>query len=84
MRRRKQHNSAYTTTAGLDLDTVWILADLNGDYDVDNDDVSVISNNIGLTNADWEDGDLDDDGTVDSDDVDLAFVQYGLDLAVVI
>jgi len=59
-----------------------ILADIDGDLDVDDDDLAVLYANLGMTGATYADGDLNGDGTVDLDDVDLAFAQYGLALMV--
>jgi hypothetical protein len=63
---------------GTNLQTPFLLADLDEDGDVDDDDLDILSDNYGLTGADWEDGDLDGNGVVDSLDIDLAFAQYGL------
>jgi hypothetical protein len=72
-----------TENAGFSLQEVWVLADLDGDFDVDESDVETLADNMGMSNATHEDGDLDDDGDVDEDDLALAFAQYGLDFDVV-
>jgi hypothetical protein len=68
---------------GVVLTNVWMLADLDEDFDVDQSDLDAIVDNLGMTGATWEDGDLNGDSQVDEDDLDLAFAQYGLALAVV-
>ncbi|MCH8840418.1 MAG: hypothetical protein IH831_07015 [Planctomycetes bacterium] len=60
------------------LTNIWVLADLNGDFDVDDNDIQTISNNLGLTGATYADGDINGDGVVDQTDLDLAFAQFGL------
>ena len=67
-------------TLNFDLSETWLLADLDGDFDVDEADAEILNGNIGMSNATWADGDLDGDGYVDSDDVDLMYAQYGLAL----
>jgi hypothetical protein len=68
---------------GLNLQSLWILADLDGDDDVDFDDLGIIYDNAELLNPSLADGDLDQDGDIDSADVDLAFGQLGLAIAAV-
>jgi hypothetical protein len=68
----------FSTYSGTNLQTPWILADLDEDNDVDDDDFAILRTNYGMTGADWEDGDLNDDNVVDDLDLDLAFAQYGL------
>jgi len=63
---------------GINLQNLSILADFDGDYDVDADDLDWIGDNIGLTGATFADGDLNGDGLVTLDDLDLAFMQFGL------
>jgi hypothetical protein len=75
--------AAYMSTSGLNLQALWILADLDGDFDVDQADAQVLKNNVGISNPTWANGDLNEDGAVDSLDVDLMFALYGLDLEVV-
>jgi len=60
-----------------------VLADLDGDFDVDGDDLAVIDANFGMSNPTQADGDLNQDGAIDIADLDLFFAQYGLELAVV-
>jgi hypothetical protein len=64
------------------LTEVWILGDLDGDFDVDALDLDTLVDNLGMSSPTWANGDLNGDGTIDEDDVDLIFAQYGLDLAV--
>jgi hypothetical protein len=75
--------SLYSPHSGMNLGVVWLLADLDGDYDVDDDDAETLADNIGMSNPTWADGDLDDDNAVNLDDLDLMFAQFGLDLEVV-
>ena len=75
--------SVYLSNMGANLQDIWALADLDGDYDIDSDDLDVINANLGLTGATWEDGDLNGDGEVTLEDLDLAFLQFGLDLDLV-
>jgi hypothetical protein len=67
---------------GIDLQSVWVLADLNADDRVDEDDLEIIYDNRYLPNPTQADGDLDGDGDIDLDDVDLAFAQIGLELSI--
>jgi hypothetical protein len=73
----------YSPHSGMNLGVVWLLADLDGDYDVDDDDAETLADNVGMSNPTWADGDLNDDNAVNLDDLDLMFAQYGLDLGVV-
>ena len=61
------------------LQNTWVLADIDGDFDVDGADLSFISGNIGMSNPTLADGDLNGDGVIDFEDLDLAFAEYGLD-----
>jgi hypothetical protein len=72
----------FMPTLGMDLQDLWILADLDGDLDVDQSDIDTFADNFGMSNATWADGDLNGDNYVDEDDLDLAFAQLGIDLAV--
>jgi hypothetical protein len=73
----------YSPHSGLNLGVVWILSDLDGDFDVDDVDAETMADNIGMSSPTQADGDLDEDGTIDTDDLDLMFAQYGLDLELV-
>jgi hypothetical protein len=73
----------YSPHSGLNLGVVWVLADLDGDFDVDDDDAETMADNMGMSNPTWADGDLDDNNAIDLDDLDLLFAQFGLDLEVV-
>jgi hypothetical protein len=55
---------------------LWAIADFDGDFDVDADDIAVIDLNGNMTGATWADGDLDGDGEVTVEDLDLAMAQY--------
>jgi len=65
------------------LQNTWRLANFDGDFDVDADDLAVISANAGMTGAAWGDGDLNGDGEVTVEDFDLTFALFGLDLEIV-
>jgi hypothetical protein len=72
-------DTVYLTSTWLtNLQTLQFLGDLDGDDDVDSDDLGVIAANLGMTNADWEDGDLNGDSVVDELDVDLAMAQFDM------
>ncbi|MEX2091511.1 MAG: dockerin type I domain-containing protein, partial [Pirellulales bacterium] len=62
-----------------------LLADLNGDWTVDELDADILYNNwsSGLQNPTQANGDLDGDQDIDIHDLDLMFAQYGLALNVV-
>ncbi len=60
------------------LQTLVFVADMDGDLDVDNDDLDVIGENLGMTGATQADGDVDGDGAVTTADLDMAFEQWGL------
>jgi hypothetical protein len=66
----------------LNLSTLSVWADFDGDFDVDDDDLAVIDANANMSGATWVDGDLNGDGTVDAQDLALAFAQFGLALDV--
>jgi hypothetical protein len=70
---------------GTNLQSVWVLADLDGDFQVDQDDLDLLYDNwaAGLEDPTVEDGDLNGDGTIDVADLDLMFAQFGLALGVV-
>jgi hypothetical protein len=68
---------------GIDLTSIWMLADLDGDRDVDDDDLVIFDDNYGMANPTPADGDLDDDGDIDAADLHLMFAQYGAKLAAV-
>jgi hypothetical protein len=66
------------------LQSLWLKADFDGDFDVDSSDLNIIGTNAGMsTGATWSDGDLDGDGDVDMHDLDLAYSQFGQALNVV-
>jgi hypothetical protein len=68
---------------GINLQNLWVLSDLNGDFLVDGLDLEMLADNVGMSNPTHDDGDLNGDGDIDIDDLDLLFAQYGLELAVV-
>ena len=70
---------------GINLQTLGIRADLNGDLKVDDSDRDILYNNWsnGLQNPTHDDGDLDGDGDLDIDDFDLLFAQFGVELTAV-
>lgn len=65
---------------GINLQSVSLLADFDGDYDVDDADLAVIDQHFGMTGATHATGDLNGDGVVTLADAELAFAQYGLAL----
>jgi hypothetical protein len=68
---------------GINLQNLWMLSDLNGDWTVDDADLEILVDNWNVSEPTWADGDLNGDGDITMDDVDLLFAQYGLGLAVV-
>ncbi len=60
-----------------------ILADLDGDFDVDEIDRDLLYANRNMANPTASDGDLDGDGDVDVADFDRLYEQFGLELAAV-
>ena len=70
---------------GINLQELSVLADLNDDGTVDEDDFDILFDNwdAELMNPTLADGDLNGDGVIDLDDLDLMFAQYGLALEVV-
>jgi hypothetical protein len=73
----------YSPNSGANLQTVWLLADLNSDFAVDDLDMAIMATNFGMSSPSWAHGDLDGDGDVDTADRDLAYAQLGLDVVVV-
>lgn len=71
--------------SGYNLQNVLLLADLNGDWSVDESDAQILYDNwtSQIQNPTQADGDLDGDGDIDVNDLDLAFAQIGMGLAVV-
>jgi hypothetical protein len=68
----------------LDLSApIWLLADLDGDHDVDDADMDILGDNIGMASPTRADGDLNGDGVIDNADLDLMFAQYGMELEAV-
>ena len=74
----------FAATYGLNYQYTFVLTDLDGDFDVDDDDLVIFDGNLGMSNPTWADGDFNNmDGHVNAADLDLMFAQYGLELAVV-
>jgi hypothetical protein len=71
--------------SGYNLQNLSMLADLNGDWKVDNLDADILYNNylLNLSNPTQSQGNLDGDADIDIHDLDLAFAQFGLELNVV-
>jgi hypothetical protein len=67
---------------GLSRQSASLLADLNGDFAVDEDDMYMLGNNMGMANPTQDDGDLNGDGVINVEDYDLALAQFGLDFEV--
>jgi hypothetical protein len=67
----------------VNLQEVLLLADVNGDWVVDDLDADTFNDHYFDTNPTYEDGDLNGDGDIDEIDVDLMFAQYGLELTAV-
>lgn len=61
---------------GVNAQNIVIRGDIDGDWDVDNDDLDLIEENLGMTGAAWEDGDFNGDGSVTTVDRDLALAQF--------
>jgi hypothetical protein len=60
-----------------------MLADLDGDFAVNEIDAEILGDNMGMANPTQADGDLDGDGDIDAADADYLFAQWGLELEVV-
>jgi CSLREA domain-containing protein len=73
---------SFSETEGLNRRILWILADLDEDFDVDQDDWDILEGNLSNQNADWEHGDLNGDDVVDAADVALMTIQDGITLTV--
>jgi hypothetical protein len=67
----------------LNLQSVSLLADLNGDHVVDELDAEILDDHYYDANPTYSDGDLNGDGDIDELDVDLMFAQFGLELELV-
>jgi hypothetical protein len=65
-----------------DLQSLFIICDLNGDYDVDEDDEAIFlySYSTGLENPTWADGDFNIDGYLNGDDFNMVGNQLGIQL----
>lgn len=72
------------STFYVNLQEPWILADVDDDGDVDDDDLGVIGTNYGMTGATRANGDVNGDGVIDLADLDLAFAQFGIVLTNVV
>ncbi|NLX06084.1 MAG: PhoPQ-activated pathogenicity [Phycisphaerae bacterium] len=61
--------------------SIVLAGDVDGDLDVDDDDLAIIDANIPTASGAYrDDGDMDGDGDVDGDDRDIAENNYGLGL----
>jgi hypothetical protein len=65
------------------LQNLFMRGDLDGDFDIDDADLDILANNLGLTSADYADGDLNGDGTVDVADFDMLYDRWGMALVAV-
>ena len=68
---------------GLNLQSLSLWGDLDGDFDVDTADSSALASHLGMSSPTRADGDLNGDGVIDHVDLDLIFAQFGLNLDVV-
>lgn len=64
------------------LQSILIASDIDGDFDVDADDIAIIDDDATLTGPGL-DGDVNEDWIVDVEDLDWAFAQFDLSLNVV-
>jgi hypothetical protein len=64
------------------LQNVWLMADLNGDWVVDDLDADILGDHYYDANPTHADGDLNGDGDITESDIDLMFAQWGLELEV--
>lgn len=67
---------------GSNLQQLSLLADLNGDWKVDESDSTILFNNyqLFLSNPTHAQGNLDGDSDIDLEDLDLMFAQYGMEV----
>ena len=69
--------TTHSGSINLNLSWVWLSADLNGDWTVDDADLVIFNTHLGMSNPTHAQGDLDGDGDIDVADLDLMFAQYG-------
>jgi hypothetical protein len=67
----------------LNLQTLSLRGDLNGDLIVSDGDVEILLDNVGMSNPTLANGDFNGDGQINQADMDFMFAQYGLALDVV-
>ena len=82
---RRQPSKSFRRLGSDPTGPISILADLNGDWVVDQSDADILYDNwaTNLQNPTHADGDLNGDGTINVADLDLMFAQFGLELDVV-
>ena len=73
----------YYSVGDINCQELFLLADLDGDLDVDDDDIETLVDNWGMSNPDYEDGDLNNDNVIDQDDLDIAYALFGLEITAV-
>ena len=73
----------YYSVGDINCQELFLLADLDGDLDVDDDDIETLVDNWGMSNPDYEDGDLNGDNVIDQDDLDIAYALFGLEITAV-
>jgi hypothetical protein len=69
-------------TDGVNRQDVSLLADLNGDFTVNDFDLDILRDNMGMSDPTLADGDLNGDGSISFADLDLALAQFGSDFEV--
>ena len=68
----------YYMSSSINCQELFLLADLDGDLDVDYDDLQILRGNLGMSNPDYEDGDLNNDNSIDEDDLAILDLMFGL------
>ena len=70
-------------TRSKESEPVPLSVPLNGDFAVDDLDLEILEDNIGMSNPTLADGDFDGDGYIYAPDLELFFALYGLELEAV-